>query len=105
MRDRGRGMAYYDGRSCGTVPESNNCAKYGKEQGYVQWRWQPKGCDLPRFDARLFLRIVKGKRMAFVGDSVSRNHMESLLCLLSQVVVLLNVISFFDMLQTGGKKK
>lgn len=87
VRDHGR-MAY-DGRSCPTIPESKNCAKYGKEQGYVQWRWKPEGCDLPWFDANKFLRIVRGKRMAFVGDSVSRNQMESLLCLLSQVMMII----------------
>ncbi|XP_020253345.1 protein ALTERED XYLOGLUCAN 4-like [Asparagus officinalis] len=76
---------YYTQGSCSTIPESKNCEKYGKEQGFVHWRWKPKGCDLPRFDAKRFLKIVEGKRMAFVGDSVSRNQMESLLCLLSQV--------------------
>ena len=97
VRDRW-GTAYTN-RSCGTIPESKNCGKYGKEQGYVHWRWKPDGCELPRFDAKNFLRIVRGKRMAFVGDSVSRNQMESLLCLLSQVhdyVYLALLVSSYD---------
>lgn len=36
----------------------------------------------------LFLTIVRGKTLAFAGDSIARNQMESLLCLLSQVNTL-----------------
>ncbi|KAJ6795048.1 protein ALTERED XYLOGLUCAN 4-like [Iris pallida] len=79
------GNASYSNYTCRTLPESKNCGKYGKEQDFVNWRWKPDGCDLPRFDGKTFLNIVRGKRMAFVGDSVARNQMESLLCLLSQV--------------------
>ncbi|KAL6500036.1 hypothetical protein OROGR_027946 [Orobanche gracilis] len=42
-----------------------------------------KECELPRFDPRMFLSIVRGKTMAFVGDSIAKNQMDSLLCLLS----------------------
>ncbi|ONK69508.1 uncharacterized protein A4U43_C05F23670 [Asparagus officinalis] len=83
VRDYGRNA--YGRKNCRTIPESKDCARYGKDQGFVHWRWKPRRCDLPRFDAKKFLRIVRGKRMAFVGDSVSRNQMESLLCLLTQV--------------------
>ncbi|XP_039130835.1 protein ALTERED XYLOGLUCAN 4-like [Dioscorea cayenensis subsp. rotundata] len=71
--------------------ESRNCEKYGKDQDFLNWRWKPHGCDLPRFDAGEFLRMVKGKTMFFVGDSLARNHVESLLCLLSQVEKPMNV--------------
>ncbi|KAK8552915.1 hypothetical protein V6N13_055693 [Hibiscus sabdariffa] len=33
----------------------------------------------------IFLKFVHGKKLAFIGDSVARNHMESLICLLSKV--------------------
>lgn len=75
----------YTNSTCSMLPEMKNCAKYGKEQGYVYWRWRPDGCDLPRFDPTMFLSVVREKTMAFVGDSLGRNQMESLLCLLSQV--------------------
>ncbi|KAJ4960120.1 hypothetical protein NE237_020030 [Protea cynaroides] len=74
----------YTNRSCRTMPDSKNCGKYGRmDVDFLQWRWKPDGCDLLRFDPKTFLRIVHGKRLAFVGDSVARNQMESLLCLLS----------------------
>uniref|UniRef100_A0A453C5T6 Uncharacterized protein n=1 Tax=Aegilops tauschii subsp. strangulata TaxID=200361 RepID=A0A453C5T6_AEGTS len=71
--------------TCPTIPDSKNCAKYGKQMDYVNWRWKPQGCDMARFQPQLFLNIVQGKTLAFAGDSIGRNQMESLLCLLSQV--------------------
>ncbi|GMP30373.1 hypothetical protein CsSME_00005070 [Camellia sinensis var. sinensis] len=75
----------YTNWSCPTIPDSKNCFKNGREDAdFVNWRWKPEQCDLPRFDPKTFLRIVQGKTMAFIGDSVARNQMESLLCLLSK---------------------
>ncbi|KAH0461584.1 hypothetical protein IEQ34_009159 [Dendrobium chrysotoxum] len=81
----------YTNESCRTLPELKNCGKYGKENGYIYWRWKPDGCDIPRFDPKIFLAIVRGKKLAFIGDSLARNHMESLLCLLSQAESPINV--------------
>ncbi|KAL9666777.1 hypothetical protein QQ045_001117 [Rhodiola kirilowii] len=79
-----RGSAYTNW-TCPTIPTSKNCFLNGREdRDFVNWRWKPEHCDLPRFDPRMFLRIMRNKKLAFVGDSVARNHMESLLCLLSQ---------------------
>ncbi|RWW53958.1 hypothetical protein BHE74_00039498 [Ensete ventricosum] len=36
-------------------------------------------------DARKFLNIMRNKSLVFIGDSIFRNQMESLLCLLSKV--------------------
>ncbi|GAB4836621.1 hypothetical protein Ancab_001534 [Ancistrocladus abbreviatus] len=75
----------YTNYSCQTIPDSKNCFRHGREdKEFLHWRWKPNGCQLPRFDPSKFLQIVHGKKLAFVGDSVARNHFESLLCLLSQ---------------------
>ncbi|URE25535.1 hypothetical protein MUK42_07911, partial [Musa troglodytarum] len=79
------GASIYTNLTCPTYPDINNCGKYGKDQSYLYWRWQPDGCDIPRFEPETFLNIVRGKRMAFVGDSLARNQIDSLLCLLSQI--------------------
>ncbi|KAK1619628.1 hypothetical protein QYE76_025145 [Lolium multiflorum] len=78
---------YYTNATCGLIHERVDCMKHGKPgmESILGWRWQPHGCDLPRFDAAAFLRLVRGKSMAFVGDSVARNHMQSLMCLLAKV--------------------
>lgn len=86
------GGSQYTNWSCRTIPESKNCFMHGRQdRDFLNWRWKPDKCDLPRFDPKTFLEIVRGKKLAFVGDSVARNHMESLLCLLSNV-------SFFQLL-------
>ncbi|CAN6574909.1 unnamed protein product [Malus baccata var. baccata] len=77
--------AMYTNSSCATIPESKNCFRNGRrDRDFLNWRWKPDKCELPRFDPKTFLEIVRGKKMAFIGDSVARNHVESLLCLLSQ---------------------
>ncbi|GMN42455.1 hypothetical protein TIFTF001_011655 [Ficus carica] len=79
-----RASSLYTNSSCRTIPNSKNCFKYGrKDTDFLNWRWKPNKCELPRFDAKAFLKMVRGKKMGFIGDSVARNHMESLLCLLS----------------------
>ncbi|CAL1355718.1 unnamed protein product [Linum trigynum] len=52
--------------------------------GFMRWRWKPDGSDLPIFNPAQFLEIVRGKSLAFVGDSVGRNQIQSLICLLSR---------------------
>ncbi|CAL9181160.1 unnamed protein product [Musa hybrid cultivar] len=78
------GASIYTNLTCPTYPDINNCGKYGKDQSYLYWRWQPDSCDIPRFEPETFLNIVRGKKMAFIGDSLARNQIDSLLCLLSQ---------------------
>lgn len=78
----------YTNSSCATIPDSKNCIKQGRpDKDFLFWRWKPDGCDLPRFNPKAFLSMVRGKKMNFIGDSVARNHMESLLCLLSMVCI------------------
>ncbi|KAM1565707.1 hypothetical protein ACFX1Z_044476 [Malus domestica] len=75
----------YTNTSCATIPESRNCFKYGRiDKDFLNWRWKPDNSEVPWFDPKTFLEIVRGKKMAVIGDSVAQNHFESLLCLLSQ---------------------
>ncbi|RDX65027.1 Protein trichome birefringence-like 20, partial [Mucuna pruriens] len=77
---------YYDNQTCNMIIDQQNCIKFGRpDRDFLKWRWKPDQCDLPLFDANLFLNLVKGKSMAFLGDSVGRNQMNSLLCLLNHV--------------------
>uniref|UniRef100_A0ACD5ZE34 Uncharacterized protein n=1 Tax=Avena sativa TaxID=4498 RepID=A0ACD5ZE34_AVESA len=77
---------YYTNLTCPFIDDHQNCMKFGKPSlEFVRWRWRPDGCELPRFDAARFLDAMRGKSMAFVGDSLARNHFKSLLCLLSKV--------------------
>ncbi|CAI9111082.1 OLC1v1011218C2 [Oldenlandia corymbosa var. corymbosa] len=74
----------YTNLTCKTLPDKKNCLLHGRtDSDYIRWRWKPAGCELPRFNPSKFLSIVRGKTLAFIGDSVGRNQMESLLCQLS----------------------
>ncbi|CAN1151282.1 Xyloglucan O-acetyltransferase 1 [Linum perenne] len=76
----------YNGTTCGTIKDGQNCMSHGRpDMGFLYWRWQPHSCKLPRFDPNEFLRIYSDSHIAFVGDSMARNQLESLLCMLSSV--------------------
>ncbi|KAK4477520.1 hypothetical protein RD792_016749 [Penstemon davidsonii] len=77
---------YYTNTTCWAIHEHQNCMKYGRpDTGFLKWRWKPNGCELPVFNPYKFLDMVRNKSMAFVGDSVGRNQMQSMICLLSRV--------------------
>ncbi|GAB2297326.1 hypothetical protein Dimus_031436 [Dionaea muscipula] len=76
----------YNGTSCGTIKDGQNCMSHGRpDLGYLFWRWEPRQCRLPRFDPRAFLHLMRNKNLAFVGDSMARNQLESLLCMLGSL--------------------
>ncbi|MED6217399.1 Protein trichome birefringence-like 25 [Stylosanthes scabra] len=76
----------YTNESCNLIEHHQNCMKNGRpDSGYLYWRWNPRGCELPKFNPRKFLDHMRNKSFAFIGDSISRNHVQSLLCILSQV--------------------
>uniref|UniRef100_A0A1J3GMC6 Protein ALTERED XYLOGLUCAN 4 n=1 Tax=Noccaea caerulescens TaxID=107243 RepID=A0A1J3GMC6_NOCCA len=78
----------YNGSSCGTIKDGQNCFRHGRpDSGYLYWKWKPNQCDIPRFDANRFLDLMRDKHLAFVGDSMARNQLESLICLLSTVSI------------------
>ncbi|KAI9078034.1 hypothetical protein K1719_039959 [Acacia pycnantha] len=80
-----RESSYYTNWSCSSIPESKNCFKQGREdRDFLNWKWKPDECELQSFNPKTFLHIVRGKKWAFIGDSVARNHMDSFVCLLSQ---------------------
>ncbi|XWS22559.1 hypothetical protein CRYUN_Cryun29cG0046700 [Craigia yunnanensis] len=74
----------YNGTTCGTIKDGQNCISHGRpDLGYLYWRWQPSKCKLPRFDPNTFFHLFSNKHIAFVGDSMARNQLESLLCMLA----------------------
>ncbi|PSS33613.1 Protein trichome birefringence-like [Actinidia chinensis var. chinensis] len=83
---------YYTNTTCWAIQNHQNCMHFGRpDTEYLKWRWKPEDCELPIFDPFQFLELVRGKSMAFVGDSISRNHMQSLICLLSRVELPVDV--------------
>ncbi|CAL4919765.1 unnamed protein product [Urochloa decumbens] len=79
------GAAYplYRESACRFMSDQTACEKFGRtDLRYQRWRWQPHGCDLPRFDAMKLLQRLRNKRLAFVGDSLNRNQWVSMVCLI-----------------------
>ncbi|KFK38044.1 hypothetical protein AALP_AA3G062900 [Arabis alpina] len=77
----------YHSKDCRFLDEGFRCSEFGRSDlFFTHWRWQPKHCNLPSFDAKVMLEKLRDKRLVFVGDSIGRNQWESLLCLLSSAV-------------------
>ncbi|KAM3693043.1 hypothetical protein ACJW31_08G135500 [Castanea mollissima] len=73
--------------SCPHIDEPFNCFLNGRpDNGYENYRWQPKDCSIPRLNGRDMLALLRGKRLVFVGDSLNRNMWESLVCILRNSV-------------------
>ncbi|XVE92483.1 hypothetical protein REPUB_Repub01dG0101000 [Reevesia pubescens] len=74
----------YNGTTCGTIKDGQNCISHGRPDfGYLYRRWQPSQCKLARFYPNTFFHLLINKHIAFVGDSMARNQLESLLCMLA----------------------
>ncbi|XP_071908470.1 protein trichome birefringence-like 9 [Coffea arabica] len=72
---------------CPFLDPGFRCQQSGRpDTGYQKWRWQPRACNLPRFNATDFLDRARDGRIVFAGDSIVRNQWESLLCMLAQGV-------------------
>ncbi|KAG2677083.1 hypothetical protein I3760_12G082200 [Carya illinoinensis] len=76
----------YTNQSCSLIESHQNCMNNGRpDTGYLYWRWNPRDCEIPPFDPERFLETMRHKTWALIGDSISRNHVQSLLCMLSMV--------------------
>ncbi|PPD76721.1 hypothetical protein GOBAR_DD26353 [Gossypium barbadense] len=77
----------YNASQCPFAERGFDCVVNGRrDRGYQKWRWQPKNCEIPRFNVQEILGKLHGKRIVFVGDSLSRTQWESMICLLMQGV-------------------
>ncbi|KAI3967785.1 hypothetical protein MKX01_039177 [Papaver californicum] len=82
----------YNPTTCPFIRREFNCIKYGRPDSlYLKYRWQPSYCPLPRFDGKDFLTRFKGKKIMFVGDSLSLNFWQSLVCLIHSAVPRANI--------------
>nr|GEW24604.1 serine carboxypeptidase-like 42 [Tanacetum cinerariifolium] len=73
----------YNASECPFAENSFNCLANGRrDKGYLKWRWKPNNCDILRFDVGVMLEKLCGKRVVFVGDSLSRTQWESMICML-----------------------
>ncbi|GAB2263003.1 hypothetical protein Droror1_Dr00004000 [Drosera rotundifolia] len=77
----------YESSQCPFIDPQFDCQRYGRpDKLYQKYRWQPYVCDLPRFNALDYLRQWKGKKIMFVGDSLSSNQWQSLACIIHSSV-------------------
>ncbi|RYR68304.1 hypothetical protein Ahy_A03g014798 [Arachis hypogaea] len=72
----------YEEESCPYLVKQTTCQRNGRPDSfYKNWRWQPHGCNIPRFDPLTLLNMLRNKRMMFIGDSLQRGQFESMVCL------------------------
>ncbi|KAI3850011.1 hypothetical protein MKX03_015356 [Papaver bracteatum] len=88
---------FYPPGSCPYIERNPfSCYKNGRpDDAYLKWQWQwqshPEnaGCNsnFPSIlNAKDFLERIRGKKIAFAGDSLNRNMFQSLACILWNVI-------------------
>ncbi|KAL9679081.1 hypothetical protein QQ045_016935 [Rhodiola kirilowii] len=86
VREEATALRFYD-EDCPFLDPGFRCRRCGRpDSEYLNWRWQPDGCHLPRFNANDLLERSRNGRVVFAGDSIGRNQWESLICMLAQAV-------------------
>ncbi|KAM3697753.1 hypothetical protein ACB098_06G137400 [Castanea mollissima] len=78
---------HYQESDCPYIQPQLTCQEHGRpDKEYQYWKWQPRYCSLPNFNATLMLETLRGKRMMFVGDSLNRGQYVSMVCLLHKLI-------------------
>ncbi|KXG21876.1 hypothetical protein SORBI_3009G119600 [Sorghum bicolor] len=72
---------------CRFLDPGFRCTRNGRsDSSFRHWRWQPRRCDLPKFNATDMLERSRNGRIVFAGDSIGRNQWESMVCMLAAAV-------------------
>ncbi|GFP96667.1 protein trichome birefringence-like 38 [Phtheirospermum japonicum] len=79
-------------KGCPFIDPEFDCINFGrKDTAYLKYAWKPEGCTMPRFDGLEFLKRWRGKKIMFVGDSLSLNQWQSLACMIHAFVPNSNI--------------
>uniref|UniRef100_J3LNH8 Uncharacterized protein n=1 Tax=Oryza brachyantha TaxID=4533 RepID=J3LNH8_ORYBR len=75
----------YTNKTCRFIDGHQNCMRNSRpDMSYLHWRWKPYECEMPQFDGVKFISGMRNKSW-LIGDSILRNQIQSLICLLSEV--------------------